>query len=315
MKASNASPMSPLPGRSASHHHLSVPREAAALTRPRVVALVVGRADRSAIEGALATTADVVFVPRVDELSRCWKRDGTIVDLIIAEPRDRDDTLVAPVLEEIKGCRRDIAMVGYCPPGRSLPTDIVQLVHSGVDGIVWGGAMETGPALRSAVAQARREAIVAAIRKRISALHPRPLHTVIAFSVHNPVDASSITAVAAAVGKSRRTLINLCTRHRALPPRRLVTWCRLLTAGTLLRHAPGSVERVALQLGFASSVSFRGLLRRYAGLRPEEVRAEQGLERMFARFEEAVSAQATTTGARPVMAIRPGAIDERCGVE
>src|SRR5581483_2431497 len=71
-------------------------------------------------------------------------------------------------------------------------------------------------------------------------------------------------------------------RHASLPSLAAsISWSRLFVAARLLEDLHRPVGRVALHLGFASGSALRGMLKRYTGLTPGEVRCGGGLDRVI----------------------------------
>ena len=114
----------------------------------------------------------------------------------------------------------------------------------------------------------------------------RPLFRFMLEHVHGPMD---VDRIAAAFGITRQTLRNRLVHHRLPLPRTLMTWCRLLVAGSLLQESGHTLDSVALQLDFSSGHHLGTVLRRYAGAGIAEMRAECGVaEAIEAAFQNAL---------------------------
>jgi len=156
------------------------------------------------------------------------------------------------VLEEIKLIRRDVAIVGYCPAGRSLP-ETCEAGPFGIASIVLGEPRDSTGAPR-AVAHARRDAVTATSVGESVAIHA-VRHTVIEFSVRNSASRAR-RQPCGGVGEKPPNAhqlvlrIGRCARRLSVVPilagERCSPRARLVACGA--------------QLGSASSVSFRSLL-------------------------------------------------------
>jgi len=83
------------------------------------------------------------------------------------------------------------------------------------------------------------------------------------------------------------------------PPRRLLTWGRLILAAHLLEDTHRSADRIAVTLDFPSGSAFRNTCQRYLHATPKEIRDRGGAAfviRMF--FREVESTQRARTASR-----------------
>jgi AraC-like DNA-binding protein len=74
----------------------------------------------------------------------------------------------------------------------------------------------------------------------------------------------------------RRTVSQRLDTAGFPPPRRLLTWGRLVVAAHLLEDEHRTADRVAESLGFPSGSAFRNLCRRYLHSTPSEIRRRGG---------------------------------------
>lgn len=80
---------------------------------------------------------------------------------------------------------------------------------------------------------------------------------------------------------------------------KLIVWMRLLHAAARLELARGGAARVAASLEFPSETALRNQLRRYAGMKPAELTAPGGPERLCAEFRRRYEARDWSLHASP----------------
>jgi AraC-like DNA-binding protein len=66
------------------------------------------------------------------------------------------------------------------------------------------------------------------------------------------------------------------------PPRRLITWGRLIVAAQLLEDPLRSADAVSIALDFPSGSAFRNTCQRYLHATPSQLRARGGAEYVIA---------------------------------
>jgi AraC-like DNA-binding protein len=80
--------------------------------------------------------------------------------------------------------------------------------------------------------------------------------------------------LARALGVTRRTLLRWCDSAGLPPPRRLMTWMRLLLAAEMLDERGRTVASIGVACGYVSDVALRTALRMQLGKTPKELRRE-----------------------------------------
>ena len=83
-------------------------------------------------------------------------------------------------------------------------------------------------------------------------------------------------ALARLLALPRRTVSQRLAASGYPPPRRLITWGRLIVAAHLLEDKHRSADRIATSLDFPSGSAFRNACQRYLGATPGEIRARGG---------------------------------------
>lgn len=255
-------------------------------SRARVVALVVGRAERARIDGAAGMEFDVSFVQTVDEARHALTSVAPTV--LIAEPRDLSGTPSFPFLRELHAHRPGLPIIGYCALSRDDSQDIVSLASAGVHELLFQRTTDTPFFILQTLRSAVRLGAAASIAERVRASVPRDIAMIVDACLRHPREATSVATVARTLGVHRKTLVNYCTRAAAPAPGFVIGWCRLLVAAQLLCDHAGSVEAIANALEFPSATALRNMLKRYTGLRPRDVRDSAGFDGMVEMFRKAL---------------------------
>jgi AraC-like DNA-binding protein len=183
-----------------------------------------------------------------------------------------------------------VPVLGYCGAGARYAADLRDLARAGVHELVFADIDDHPALLRTKLTRGEEACAASAVLRGIKGLLPPVLARVVEYCVHFPRDSHEISRIAAALGVHRKTLVNWCERAKVPPPSTLVTWVRLLLAAELLRSPGQSVEHVANTLEFASPTAFRNLCRRYLGMRPSQLRTNEGREATYQAFADALAA-------------------------
>ena len=257
--------------------------------RPCFVVLLVR--DRVAAQ-RLATAfrpLPVQSVYCVSELHSAMAQHLGDVACVVAEARDSAYEPAGPALSALIQRFPTVPVLGYCGAGARHAADLRDLARAGVHELVFADIDDHPALLRAKLTRGEEACAAAAVLRGIKGLLPMVLGRVVEYCVHFPRDSHQISRIAAALGVHRKTLVNWCERAKLPPPSTLVTWVRLLLAAELLRSPGQSVERAANTLEFASPTAFRNLCRRYVGMRPSELRTEEGRNAAYRAFAEALT--------------------------
>jgi AraC-like DNA-binding protein len=271
-------------GRALPHGH--VPAQS---SRPVLVALVLGSDERRQVSDAVRSRAVVRFVDRLDELLSTLRTEERPILALLVEPRDRDDRQVAGTVRTLRQRLPTLPIVGYCRIGHEYSAAIRELAVAGVHELVFRGVDDSGVMLRSVLSSAAHATVAEAVLGELLPLMPAPLHPFIQFCLTSPSHAHSVGGVAGALGVNRKTLVNYCARANLPSPGRLLSWCRILLAAHYLATTTRTVERIALQLDFASDTALRNMIKRYTGLRAQELRYGGGASVVIAHLMRALA--------------------------
>ena len=267
---------------------------AAVSSRPVVVALVLGPEERRRVGDAVRSRAVVRFVDRLDELLLTLRTEEQPILALLVEPKDRDDRQVAGAVRSLRQRLPTLPIIGYCRIGHEHSAAIRELAVAGVHELVFRGVDDSGVMLRSVLGSAAHATVAEVVLAELLPLIPAPLHPFIRFSVTSPQHAHSVGGVAGALGINRKTLVNYCARANLPSPGRLLSWCRLLLAAQYLATTTRTVERIALQLDFASDTALRNMIKRYTGMRAQELRHRGGASDVLAHLTRALSSHRTS---------------------
>lgn len=264
--------------------------------RPTLVVLLV----RDRLVGQRLTAAfrplPVQVAYCVAELHSAMTRHIGAVACVVAEARDSAHEPVGPTLSALIQRFPAVPVLGYCGAGARYAADLRDLARAGVHELIFADVDDHPALLRSKLSRGEEARAAAAVLRGINGLLPPGLSRVAEYCVYFPRDSHEISRIAAALGVHRKTLVNWCERAKVPPPSTLVTWVRILLAAELLRSPGQVVERVANSLEFASPTAFRNQCRRYLGMRPTELRTQEGREAAYRAFAEALTEARPTDG-------------------
>jgi AraC-like DNA-binding protein len=273
-------------GQALRHGHVSTVN-----SRPVVVALVLGSEERRRLCDAVRNRADIRFVERLDEMLSTLRTEEQPILALLVEPRDRDERQVAGAVRSLRQRLPTLPIIGYCRIGHEHSASIRELALAGVHELVFRGVDDTGVLLRSVLSSAAHATVADAMLAELLPLIPAPLHPFIQFCLKSPQHAHSVGGVAGALGINRKTLVNYCARAELPSPGKLLSWCRQLLAAHYLATTTRTVERIALQLDFASDTALRNMIKRYTGMRAQDLRHQDGASVVLAHLRQALASR------------------------
>ena len=256
-----------------------------------MLALITGRLERLRIATAVREHAVAHFVTTVDELLPRLGAERDLPLALIVEPRDAAGRSTTALVREIVAAHPDLPVIGYCRAGYEYSRDILDLGSAGAHELLFHDIDDSGVALRAVLTSAGQACAAAQVLRAIAGDVPAALLPLFEFCLAYPERASSVQAVAHVLGVHRKTLVNYCAQASLPPPGALIAWCRLLLVGHFLQMPGRTVEGVALRLEFASATALRNMLRRYTGLRPQQVREHGGLRCVVEAFRRSLAAR------------------------
>lgn len=255
---------------------------------PVILALVSSRSDQSRIRESVRGRAAVIAVDEVGAFVAHLKSAEEPPTILIIEAEDGRGTPTAPFVRDIIRSLPDIPVIGYCRVQSGHSREIVDLAAAGVHEILFHGVDDAGVCLRAVLDSARLACASAQIVSALRAIVQPAGIPLFRYCLDYPNRAISVEAVADALGVHRKTLVNRCT-HAGLPaPSAVIAWARLLLTSYFLGNPHRTVESIAMQLDYPSATALRNMLKRYTGLRPQDVRARGGVAAVLSSLAEAL---------------------------
>lgn len=246
------------------------------------VALLRDRVAQARVLDVLKAYSGVVFVDTAREMLD-HVADGPI-GLVIVECRDREGASTLPTVQSIRRGYPSVSIIAYTSPGQTPSSEILAMAHAGVHELIIQGFDDVGTTLRAVVESALRRCAATRVMQALERDLPPELMLFVEFCLERAWVKTTVSDAARYLGVHPKTLVHRLRRSVRLAPSALIGWCRLFVAAHMLEDPNRSVAQIALALDFASSAALRGMLRRYTGLRPQEVRERGGLELVVAMF-------------------------------
>jgi AraC-like DNA-binding protein len=256
---------------------------------PVLLALITGRLERLRIATAVRGHATVHFVGTTGELLAHLDDAPALPTALVVEPRDCDGRPTAGVVRQLATAHPALPIVAYCHAGYEHSREILDLATAGAHELLFHGIDDSGVALRGVLTSASQACAAAQIMRAIASDVPAVLEPLFEFCLAYPERATSVQTVAHVLGVHRKTLVNYCAQASLPPPGAILAWCRLLLVGHFLETPSRTVEGIALRVEFASATALRNMLRRYTGLRPQQVREHGGLRCVVDAFRRSLA--------------------------
>lgn len=249
-----------------------------------IVALVASNDSRARILTSVGRRARVRLVTHPRELADAVARSTP--SAVICEFSDQTGVGAAAAVRELRARRPNLPMIGYCWVEAHASHHLMIAARAGVSALALRGVDDVGLMLDQVLMEAENDCVsdeVARILEgRVSAL----VHAALDYGIRHVRDLPDVAQLADALHLPRRTLGYRLLRAGAPPAAALISWSRLFVAAQLLVDEGRSVEQAALALGFASGSALRGMLQRYAGVTPRQLRDNGGLAHLVALFVE-----------------------------
>ena len=260
-------------------------------TAPAAV-LLLDRVARARVTEVLRPSTSIVFAEDAGAL--LTRIAAGPISLVILECRDRDGSQTLPAVQSIRKNHPSVPVVAYTCPGRTSSSDILAMAHAGVHELIMQGFDDVGVALRTVIESAARRCAATRVMDALRLDLPAASVPFVQFCLERVWLTPTVTDAARYLGVHRKTLIYRLRRTMLPPPSTMIGWCRLFVAGHMLEDPGRSVAQIALALDFSSSAALRGMLRRYTGLRPREVRECGGLEAVVSAFRAVLPGSPTS---------------------
>jgi AraC-like DNA-binding protein len=247
-----------------------------------IVALVTSNDARERIVTSLRRRAKIRLASTHEELIDLVTR--TAPSAVICEFGDRTDPGVANAIRELRRRRPTLPMIGYCRVDEDSSRHIMAATGAGVNAVALRDAVDIGAMLEGLLEQAEVDTAFTDAMKTLGTRVPPIVRQVLDHCIRHSLDVPSVTQLGQALGVSRRTLGHRLSRAGAPTAGALISWSRLFVAMELLVDEGRSVDQTALALGFTSGSALRGMLQRYTGLTPRQLRDRGGLNHLVELF-------------------------------
>lgn len=257
-----------------------------------VLALLLDRVARARVTDVVRGRTSVVFCCRTEELRERLKAGS--VSVVLTECRDQAGQPTLPAVEAIRAGYPSLPVIAYVLPGRTPSSEVLAMAQAGVHELVIQGFDDVGITLRAVLESASRHCAGTRVLQALHLRVPAEVLPFVRYCLGRAAFEPSVTDAARYLGVHRKTLVYRLRQAALPPPSAMVGWCRLFLAAHLLEDPDRSVSQVALDLDFPSSAALRGMLRRYTGLRPQDVRSHGGLDEMLRLFLQGLDAPVHT---------------------
>lgn len=195
-------------------------------------------------------------------------------------------------LEPVRQLRRlypRLITVVYMPvAGPDRQHDLFDAGRAGIDGLVIAERDDAPDRFAALLEQAEARSVASKLRA-VFADVPVLVRDAILLSVTRGHERLTPEVLARALNLGRRALVRRLADAGFPPPRRLITWGRLILAAQLLEDPLRSADAVAAALNFPSGSSFRNTCQRYLSATPSQLRARGGAEYVIARLRQDTS--------------------------
>jgi AraC-like DNA-binding protein len=251
---------------------------------PAVLACAVTSVQRSRLIDALRGRATLGYCATFAELSTVLHHSTDPIDVIVLPACDAAGQDASRIVREIAVGRPRTATVVWCDAHHSV--EIRALAVAGAHQFLFAGIDDQGVALRAVLDLARRQCGAEWVMTRLAPVVPSGLHPMLEAVLARPDAIKTLPDLAAALGVHRKTLFNHCRKAGFLAPAELVAWARLAMVAYMLETTACTIERIAIDLGYASDTALRNTIKRYTGQRAGQIRNAGGVDRVIRELDE-----------------------------
>lgn len=168
-----------------------------------------------------------------------------------------------------------LTLIAYVSFSSERAHDLFDAGRQGMDALVLADQDDAPRALLALIEQAESKSLGAVVRAALDSVDVMTRDAVL-LAVTRAHERLSPEGLARLLALPRRTVAQRLAAAGFPPPRRLLTWGRLIVAAHLLEDAHRSADRIAVALDFPSASAFRNTCQRYLGATPGEIRARGG---------------------------------------
>jgi AraC-like DNA-binding protein len=256
--------------------------------RPAVLACAVVPAQRTKLIDALRGRAALEFCETYANLSARLQRSPDAIDTVVLPACDASGQDASRIVREIAAGRPRTAIVVWCDAGAHHSVEIRSLAVAGAHQFLFAGIDDHGVALRAVLDLARRQCGAEWVMTRLGPVVPSRLHPLLEATLARPDAIKTVPELAAALGVHRKTLFNHCRKASFPAPAELIAWGRLAMVAYMLETTACTIERIAIDLGYASDTALRNAIKRYTGKRAGEIRSAGGVDAVVSALQSRV---------------------------
>jgi AraC-like DNA-binding protein len=159
--------------------------------------------------------------------------------------------------------------------------DVFDAGRAGIDGLVIADRDDSPERFSTLLEQAEARSVASKLRALFAGIHPLVRDAVL-IAVTRSHERLTPEILARSLSLGRRALVRRLSDAGFPPPRRLITWGRLIVAAQLLEDPLRSADAVSLALDFPSGSAFRNTCQRYLHCTPSQLRQRGGAEYVIA---------------------------------
>lgn len=211
------------------------------------------------------------FFGSLDDLAHALHL-GARIDALLVCVDKLDRHSGATVIREAAHTAPRLPVIAVAISNAALPHLLIDGAHCGLTDVIVAGHDDVAAILNAALrSSSTRRAAITTADAVAEGLPPGPQRVIQVCLLHG-ADRLSVDSLARMLGVHRRSM-SAWLQKRLLPTAgELISWGRLVAAAYHLDRSGDSVERIALDLGFASASGLHNMIRRYTGLTPTELR-------------------------------------------
>jgi AraC-like DNA-binding protein len=252
---------------------------------PVVLACAVTPPQRTKLIDGLRGRATLGFCASFDELSKRLQLSPDPIDTVVLPACDAAGQGASRMVREVAEGRPRTAIVVWCDAGAHHSVEIRALAVAGAHQFLFAGIDDHGIALRAVLDLARRQCGAEWVMTRLAPVVPSRLHPMLEATLARPDAIKTVPELGAALGVHRKTLFNHCRKASFLAPAELIAWGRLAMVAYMLETTACTIERIAIELGYASDTALRNTIKRYTGQRAGQIRNAGGIDAVVAALE------------------------------
>ena len=260
--------------------------------QPVVLACAVAPAQRTKLIDALRGRAGLEFCATFADVSARLQDSPDVIDTVVLPACDSSGHDASRIVRELAAGRPRTAIVVWCDAGAHRSVEIRALAVAGAHQFLFAGIDDHGVALRAVLDRARRQCGAEWVMTRLGPVVPSRLHPMLEATLARPDAIKTVPELGAALGVHRKTLFNQCRRASFLAPAELIAWGRLAMVAYMLETTACTIERIAIELGYASDTALRNTIKRYTGRRAGEIRSAGGVDAVVSALQSRVRRRA-----------------------